>query len=1102
MTARYRLAVVMFTDIVGSTEQRQRLGNDRAEVLRSTLDRLQLDVITGHQGEFVKHTGDGLMAVFDSATAAVNASITLQRELQRAASRLEDTQLRVGVAAGDVTSDYGDVFGMAPIIAARLCNAAAARTVMVDDLTKQLVGGETEMPFDECVALDLKGVSDPVLTWVFRPTVDQGPAQLPGPLRGDNRFLFVGRDDEFRTLQSQWRRAVVGERQTTVIAGEAGVGKTRLVAQLAAHVQDRGGTVLYGRNDPDLVAPYQPFTEAIREFVVQLPASLAAGRLGPSASRLVRLVPELQPLVGEPPPASGDIESERIELFDAVTQWLSAASSASPLLLVLDDVHWAAEPTLQLLRYVARSSVPMSVMIAATCRDATPEGLSAEQVLAKLGGDVHEVRLGGFDHATTLAFIEAAARHPFGDDGLVLANLVCEQTAGNALFTRELLLHLFETGMLAQVDGRWSTTSDLLQVGIPDGIRRVVTERLGRLSDAAQQTMQWASVIGEVFDARLMASARGVGEEQLLDPLQECCRARLLVEEAAHRYRFTHGLVRSSLYQSIGHTRRAVFHLHIAEALERSVGDDPMQRITELAYHATQAADEGFEEQAVHYNALAGERAMAQLAASDAAAYYRTALDVLDAGATTRNDLARRCDLLTALGRALLQSGDPAFGQALDSAADVARHLGDPQRFGEAVLAASRGNATASGAVDHGRVAMVEEALAMLHPGDSPMRARLLGVLAAELHFGGVMPRVIELADESVDMARRLDDPATVAFALVQRAAALRSTDHLARRRSDLKELVDLSRELGDPLTEVLTLQRLAEIAFESARYDELLESIERSDTVLAQLRGTSRSHLELRVVRNRAELAMLHGEVDESVRLLESMMELAEQLGLTRQAIAGYMGSITKARSAQGRVAETIPLWRQLSEGFSDIFLPGLGAVLAESGEADEAAAVYRRFADAHFTTLTRDLTYLHNLAFLTVLCQRFGSSEEAAELEGLLAPNAELIAYGGAGCYGSVAYFLGVLATMQGDLERADWWFDKAVQINASMHAPLLQAATQIARADLLERRRHGSDLERAQQLRAEAAATALQCGAPAIAALAVAGAADVNQSGHAYG
>ncbi len=1077
----------MFTDVVGSTVQRQRLGNDRAEELRVTLDRLQLDVITSHSGEFVKHMGDGIMATFDSATNAINAAVTLQTEVQRVAPRLTDvTELRVGVAAGDVSSEYGDLFGMAPIIAARLCALAEARTVLVDDLTRQLAAGDIGLPFDECSARDLKGVTEPVLTWVLRPVADQSPLPLPGPLRGDSRFLFVGRDAEYTQLQGWWRRAKGGERQVVVVAGEAGVGKTRLVAELAGHVQTAGGTVLYGRNDSDLVAPYQPFTEAIREFVAQLPPSLAISRLGPSARHLVRLVPDLQPLLGDAAPSSGDAETERIQLFDAVASWLSVASSSAPLLLVLDDMHWAAEPTLQMLRYVSRSTLPMSVMITGTSRDATADGMSADQLLAKLHGtDVHELRLEGFDDATTLAFIEAAARHPFGDDGLALATLVCEQTAGNVLFTRELLLHLIETGLLAQVDGRWSTTTDLMRVGIPDGIRRVVTERLGRLSSAAQQTMGWASAIGEVFDGRLMADARRVTVDQLLDSLQECCRSRLLVEEAAHRYRFTHGLVRSSLYQSLGHTRRATLHLHIAEALERSVGDDPTPRISELAYHATQAASEGFHAQAVRYNAIAGDAAMAQLASADAAVSYRVALDLL--AASPDPDTALRCDLLTALGRALLQSGDPAFAEALDQAADVARELDDAERLGAVVLAASRGAATASGAVDEARIEMIEATLKMLGDEDSAMRSRLLGVLAAELHFGGVTQRVISLADESVHMSRRVGDPATVAFALVQRAAALRSTDHLARRRADLRELVELSRVLGDPITEIITAQRLTEIAFESARYDELLESLERSEAALATLGAAGRSHLQLRVVRNRAELAMLRGEVETSVQLLEQMMSLADQLGLTRQVIAGYMGSITKARSAQGRVAETIPLWRQLSETFGDTFLAGLGVVLLESGEPDEAEQIYRRFADDVFATVTPNLTWVHNLAFLTVLCRRFGTAAEAAELEALLSPHADLIAYGGAGCYGSVAHFLGLLAVMQGDLERADWWFDRAVQVNASMHAPLLQAATLVARAELLEARQHGSDPSRAQQLRDEAVALAIECGAPAIASLA---------------
>jgi hypothetical protein len=290
---------------------------------------------------------------------------------------------------------------------------------------------------------------------------------------------------------------------------------------------------------------------------------------------------------------------------------------------------------------------------------------------------------------------------------------------------------------------------------------------------------------------------------------------------------------------------------------------------------------------------------------------------------------------------------------------------------------------------------------------------------------------------------------------------------------------------VGDPFTEVLTASRLAEIAFESARYDELLDAMERSESVLAGLVGVGRSHLEVRVLRNKAELAMLRGEVANSESLLETMMEVADKLGLTRQAIAGYMGSITKVRAAQGRATEMIPLWRELSAGFGDTFLPGLAVLLDEAGERDEAVRIFRQFADTGFTSVTHDLTWLHNLAFLAVGCRSVGTVADAAVLESMLSPHAELVAYGGAGCYGSVAHFLGLLATMQVELERADWWFDKAVQINASMHAPLLQAATLIARADLLDRRGHGSDSDRSAQLRGEAHDVATRLGAAGIAA-----------------
>jgi class 3 adenylate cyclase/tetratricopeptide (TPR) repeat protein len=1078
MAPRYHLAVLLFTDVVGSTELRQRLGHDQAEEHRSIVDRIQLDVIAGHDGEVIKHLGDGLMATFGSATNAVNAAITLQSELARVSHRLaEPVQLRIGLAAGEVSIDANDRFGMPVVVAARLCALAEGGTVLVDDLARRLVAGVTAVPFEHRRELELKGVDGTVTAWSLEPDVAAGPPPLPAALRGDARFVFVGREAERVVLRDAWEQAAAGHRQLVMVAGEPGVGKTRLLAQLAEVVRAGGGVVVYGRDDPDLVVPYQPFAEAIRQYVAHQPRSLVTGRLGPFAADLARLVPDLSGVLGEAPSARGsDAEAERLRLFEAVAQWLATASAATPMLVVLDDLHWAAEQTIQLLRYVARSAVPMSVMFAMTSRDESPEGFSAEQLLARLSGvAVQEVRLSVFDDATTLAFIEAAARHPFGPEGLALATLVCEQTGGNALFTRELLLHLSETGVLTQVDGRWSARTDLLEAGVPDGIRRVVTERLGRLSGAAQQMLQWAAVIGQSVDGVLLAQVSDLSEPVLLDALDECCGARLLNEDAAHRYLFPHALVRSSLYQALGPTRRAHLHRRVAEALESLTGDDPTPRITELAYHAAQGAAVGFEAEAVRYCTLAGDRALEQLAASDAARYYRTALDVLDRSADA--DPARRCDLLTGLGRALLQAGDAGFASVLDAAAASARALADAERFGAVVLAASRGSASTSGSVDAGRVAIIDEALALLDPADSPLRARLLGALAAELHFGGVTPRVVELSHSAVDMARRLGDVATVAFTLVQRAAALRSPDHLDQRRADLTELTDLCRQLGDPVTELLTASRLAEVAFESARYDEVVDAIDRSEQLLARL---GHSYLELRVLRTQAELAMLRGQVATSERLLESMIELADKLGLERQAFAGYVGNITKVRAAQGRSAETIDVWRRAAASLGPTYLPGLAVLLADAGELDEAGSIYQRLATDGFESVTRDSTWVHNLCFLTMLCRRFGTAGEAAQLEAMLTPYAELVAYCGAGSYGAVAHFLGLLSMIQGDVERADWWLDKAVPINASMHAPLLQASTLLARADLLTQRDHPGDADRATLLRAEAAEIARSHGA----------------------
>ncbi|MBV8993271.1 MAG: adenylate/guanylate cyclase domain-containing protein, partial [Pseudonocardiales bacterium] len=360
-------AIVLFTDVVGSTELRSRLGESAAEELRHKHDALAVDAVQAHRGRQVKNLGDGIMATFWGASDAVGAAVAIEQAIGRH-NRLGATplQVRIGISAGDVVFEEEDCFGIPVIEAARLCAAATGGQILASETVRALARF-SEGTFTPLGSLELKGLADPVraveVGWELLP---HSCVPLPAFLTDIGR-IFVGRDGELDRLGQLWKEAAAGELRVVLVAGEPGVGKTRLAAELARRVHDEGAMVLAGRCDEDLGVPYQPFVETLRHFVDH--GELLAGRLGRYGGELARLVPEVGGRVPAlPPPLRSDPETERYWLFDAVASWLVAASTDEPVLLVLDDLHWAAKPTLMLFRHVVRARGGR-VLVLGTYRD-------------------------------------------------------------------------------------------------------------------------------------------------------------------------------------------------------------------------------------------------------------------------------------------------------------------------------------------------------------------------------------------------------------------------------------------------------------------------------------------------------------------------------------------------------------------------------------------------------------------------------------------------------------------------------------------------------------------------------------------------------------
>ena len=492
------VACVLFTDLVGSTELMARLGDVAFDHLRNEHFSGLRQAISRRGGSEIKNTGDGILVTFPSAAEALAAAVAAQQATEAHARRAEVTlQLRVGLALGEVEVDAGDVFGTPVVEAARLVAAARPGQILCTALVRAVAGSRAAVSFADAGALMLKGLPEPVpafeVIWAPAPAGTDVP--LPALLVGTGR-IFVGREADLARLRQLWKETAAGERRAVMLGGEPGIGKTRLASELGQVLRAEGVLVLAGRCDEDLGVPYQPFVEALRHYVDHA----AQLRLGRHAGELARLVPELPGLVpGLPEPLSADPETERYRLFDAVAGWLVDVSAESPVLLVLDDLHWAAKPTVLLLRHVLRSPESMRILVVGTYRDTD---IGRADPLTDFLGDLHRLGgaerlpLSGLDGAGVAAFIEQAAGHQLDEEGEALAAAVWRETEGNPFFTTEVLRHLAESGVVEQREDRWVVTRGPEDFGIPEGVRDVVGRRLARLSEEENQVLACSAVIG------------------------------------------------------------------------------------------------------------------------------------------------------------------------------------------------------------------------------------------------------------------------------------------------------------------------------------------------------------------------------------------------------------------------------------------------------------------------------------------------------------------------------------------------------------------------------------------------------------------------------
>jgi tetratricopeptide (TPR) repeat protein len=866
-----------------------------------------------------------------------------------------------------------------------------------------------------------------------------------------------------------------GRGRLIMLVGEEGIGKTRLAHEFSTYARLRDVQVLSGHcYEGGGAPPYWPWIQALRTYVDDREPAALRTEMGAGSADIARVIDAVrQRLPDVPMPPQLGPEQARFQFFDSLTTFLQHAAARQPIVLLLDDLHWADTPSLLLLQFLTRALDAMRVLVVGACREAdVASQLSLAELLAELARQplARRLALGALAEHEVGHFLELTTG--LKPTAAVVA-AVYQETAGNPFFITEIVRLLVSERRLASLQ-----EGTAWRLPLPHGIRQVIRRRLTPLSSVCRTLLEVASVMGQEVRFEILRQVTQLTSAQVLEALEEAEAARVLrkASDTVGHYHFAHNLVCATLYTDLSSVRRMRLHQEIASALEVYSGNYPEPYLAELTHHYVQAVPLGTVDKAVGYAVRAGDRATALLAYEEAASHYTVALRALEHQPAA---LTQRCAVCLALGEVQHKAGNNQQARAAFwQASDLARRLGHAASLAQAALGYG-GMWSEVGVEDTTLIDLLQEGLAAIGTADNALRSMLLGRLAQELYL---RQQGIQLSQEALDLARRSDEPGVVLRALHSRHATLWRPENLQERLEVATEIVQIAEVQGD---KELALQ---------GHYWRLTDLLERGDLpavdaalhAYAQLATALRQPLyQSRVAFRQAMRAMIEGRFADAEGLAQQALVLGQRAqNQTSNLIFGVQ--LWTLRREQGRLSEVEAALRSVIAHYPT--LPAWRAALiylhSELGRMDEARAGFELLAAHDFTDLPRDAFWLIALTLLAGVCTALHDLPRAARLYGLLLPFADrhvVIGRAAAAYYGVARRPLALLATVLERWHDATQHFEAALTAHARMGARPWLAHTQYAYAVMLLKQGQAAHRSRASALLQQASNTARELEMP---------------------